>query len=186
MTQCVRSDPLGDLRGLCRLDDDAMELPGADRLHGVLSWKQPPVAMHHALLVADLPPLAQQGEQIYREHGIAIPASAPNHERGASQATDVRSERKQLLDQHQECEASEPCVVRSSSPDLMLDKSLDPEDQRLRLDLIERALRSSSSMSTIQGASRVKRYEGGVWKGARRSVAARLAHCLGSRRRSAS
>ena len=28
--QRVRSDPLGDLRGLCRLDDDAMELPGAD------------------------------------------------------------------------------------------------------------------------------------------------------------
>src|SRR5438105_144466 len=30
---CVRSDPLRDLRGLCRLDDDAMELPGADWLH---------------------------------------------------------------------------------------------------------------------------------------------------------
>src|ERR1700688_1782198 len=60
--QCVRSDPLGDLRGLCRLDDDAMELPGADRLHGVLSRKQPTVAMHHALLVTDLPPLAQQDE----------------------------------------------------------------------------------------------------------------------------
>ena len=28
--QCVRSDPLGDLSGLCRIDDDAMELPGAD------------------------------------------------------------------------------------------------------------------------------------------------------------
>jgi len=74
VAQRVRSDPLGDLRGLCRLDDDAMELPGADWLHGVLSWKQPTVAMHHALLVPDLPPLAQQGEQICREHGIAIPA----------------------------------------------------------------------------------------------------------------
>src|SRR5277367_5705724 len=73
--QRVRSDPLGDLRGLCRLDDDAMELPGADWLHGVLSWKQPTVAMHHALLVPDLPPLAQQGEQICREHSIAIPAT---------------------------------------------------------------------------------------------------------------
>src|ERR1700689_4771785 len=73
--QCVRSDPLGDLRGLCRLDDDAMELPGADWLHGVLSRKQPTVAMHHALLVPDLPPLTQQGEQICREHGIAIPAT---------------------------------------------------------------------------------------------------------------
>jgi hypothetical protein len=33
--------------------------------------------MHHALLVPDLPPLAQQGEQICREHGIAIPATRP-------------------------------------------------------------------------------------------------------------
>src|SRR6202167_2447072 len=73
--QCARSDPLGDLRDLRRLDDDAMELPGADWLHGVLSRKQPTVAMHHALLVPDLPPLAQQGEQICREHGIAIPAT---------------------------------------------------------------------------------------------------------------
>jgi hypothetical protein len=75
VAQRVRSDPPGDLRGLCRLDDDAMQLPGADWLHGVLSWKQPTVAMHHALLVPDLPPLAQQGEQIRREHGIAIPAT---------------------------------------------------------------------------------------------------------------
>jgi len=75
VAQRVRSDPLGDLRGLCRLDDDAMELPGADRLHGVLSRKQPTVAMHHALSVPDLPPLAQQGQQIRREYGIAIPAA---------------------------------------------------------------------------------------------------------------
>jgi hypothetical protein len=34
-----------------------MELPGADWLHGVLSWKQPTVAMHHpksgSQLIAD-------------------------------------------------------------------------------------------------------------------------------------
>jgi hypothetical protein len=30
VAQRVRSDPFGDLRGLCRLDDDAMQLPGAD------------------------------------------------------------------------------------------------------------------------------------------------------------
>ena len=75
MPQRVRPDPFGDLRGLCCLDDDAMELPGADWLHGVLSWEQPTVATHHALLVPDLPPLAQQGEQICRQHGIAIPAA---------------------------------------------------------------------------------------------------------------
>jgi hypothetical protein len=28
--------------------------------------------MHHTLLPADLPPLAQQGEHICREHGVAI------------------------------------------------------------------------------------------------------------------
>src|SRR6202050_1803347 len=72
--QRVRSDPLGDRRGLCRLDDDAMELPGADWLHGMLSRKQPTVAVHHALLVPDLPPLAQQGQQVCWQHGIAIAA----------------------------------------------------------------------------------------------------------------
>ena len=36
------------VRGVYSLDDDAMELPGADWLHGVLSRKQPTVAMHHA------------------------------------------------------------------------------------------------------------------------------------------
>jgi hypothetical protein len=32
-------------------------------------------ASHHALLAPDLPPLPQQGEQVRREHGIAIPAT---------------------------------------------------------------------------------------------------------------
>src|ERR1700740_394045 len=75
VAQRVRSDPLGDLRRLCRIDDNAMELPGADRLHGVLSREQPTVTMHHAPLVSDLPPLAQQDQQICREYGIAIPAA---------------------------------------------------------------------------------------------------------------
>ena len=35
--QRVRPDPLGDVGRLRRLDDDPMELPGADRLEGVLS-----------------------------------------------------------------------------------------------------------------------------------------------------
>ena len=58
VAQGVRSDPLGDLGSLCRLDDDAVKLPRADRLGGVLSRKQPPFAMHHALLASDPPPLA--------------------------------------------------------------------------------------------------------------------------------
>ena len=61
VAQRVRPDPLGDVRGLRRLDDDAMELPGADRLHRVLAREQPAVAVHHALLPPDLPPLRAAG-----------------------------------------------------------------------------------------------------------------------------
>ena len=73
VAQRVRPDPLGDVGGLRRLDDDAVELPGADRLHRMLSREQPAVAVHHALLPPDLPPLAQQREQVGRQHGIAVP-----------------------------------------------------------------------------------------------------------------
>ena len=75
MAQCVRSDALCDVRGLRGLDDDAVELPGAEGLHGVLAREQPTVAMHHALLPPELPPLAQQDEQIGRKHGVAILAA---------------------------------------------------------------------------------------------------------------
>jgi hypothetical protein len=56
--------PLGDVGGLRRLDDHAIELPRADRLHRMLPRKQPAVAVHHALLPPDLPLLAQQREQV--------------------------------------------------------------------------------------------------------------------------
>src|SRR3954471_10833853 len=59
VAECVRADPLGDVGRLRRLDDDAMELPGADRLQRMLTGEQPAVAMHDALLPTDLPPLAQ-------------------------------------------------------------------------------------------------------------------------------
>jgi hypothetical protein len=36
----VWADPLGDMRCLGRLDDDAMQLAGADRLHRVLPREQ--------------------------------------------------------------------------------------------------------------------------------------------------
>src|SRR6202021_1202002 len=35
--QCVRSNPLGDLRGGCGLDDEERELPGVGRFVGVLA-----------------------------------------------------------------------------------------------------------------------------------------------------
>src|SRR5215207_6130255 len=64
VAQRMRADPLGDIGRVRRLDDDAMELAGADRLHRVLAREQPALAMHDALLAPELPPLAQQGEQI--------------------------------------------------------------------------------------------------------------------------
>jgi len=41
----------------------------------VLTREQPTFCVHDALLTPDFPPLAQQGQQICREHGIAIPAA---------------------------------------------------------------------------------------------------------------
>ena len=38
----------------------------------MLSGEQPAVAVHHALLTSDLPPLTQKREQVRREHGVAI------------------------------------------------------------------------------------------------------------------
>src|SRR4051794_23530469 len=55
VAQRVRPDPLADLRRLCRFDDDPMQMSGADRLHRVLSRKQPTLAMHHALFPSELP-----------------------------------------------------------------------------------------------------------------------------------
>src|SRR5215211_8639329 len=73
--QRMRADALGDTGRVRRLDDDAMKLAGADRLACVLPRKQPAVAVHDTLLTPDLPPLAQQSEQIAREHGVAILAA---------------------------------------------------------------------------------------------------------------
>src|SRR4051794_1261096 len=55
MAERVRADPLGDLRRLRRLDHDAVELPGADRLQRMLAREQPAVPMHDALLASNLP-----------------------------------------------------------------------------------------------------------------------------------
>jgi hypothetical protein len=45
------------------------------RLHCVLTREQPTFCVHDTLLTPDFPPLAQQGQQICREHGIAIPTT---------------------------------------------------------------------------------------------------------------
>ena len=72
MAQRVGTDPLGDPGCGRRLDNDAVQLPGAERLGGVLAGEQPALRVHDALLAPSLPPLAQQGEQVRREHGVAI------------------------------------------------------------------------------------------------------------------
>lgn len=73
VTQRVRPDPLGDVGRLRCLDDHAIELTRADRLHRVLPREEPAVAVRHALLPPKLPPLTQKREQILRQHGVAIP-----------------------------------------------------------------------------------------------------------------
>ncbi len=53
---------------------------------------RPTVAVHHALLVPELPPLAQQSEQIGREHGIAD-TGLPCHARPGSACARCRYRR---------------------------------------------------------------------------------------------
>src|SRR5690606_4651311 len=57
--QCVRADASRDLASLGGFDHDAIELPCADGLEGMLARKQPAIAMQHTLAMALLPPLAQ-------------------------------------------------------------------------------------------------------------------------------
>ena len=45
-----RPDPLGDVRRSRRLDDDPVQLPGADRLACMLAWKQPALGVSSTVL----------------------------------------------------------------------------------------------------------------------------------------
>ena len=67
--QCVWTDAPGNLGGVGRLDDDAIELPGTDGLEGVLARKQPAITTQYPLAMAIMPPLAQQGEKVERGKG---------------------------------------------------------------------------------------------------------------------
>jgi hypothetical protein len=77
VAQSVQPHPLGDVGGLRSLDDHAIEMPRADRLHRMLLWKQAAVAMLHALLGSDLPPLAQKREQVLRHHCVPVSPALP-------------------------------------------------------------------------------------------------------------
>jgi hypothetical protein len=56
VAQGMRSDALVDVRRLRGFDDDAVELPRADRRRGALSGKEPAVGDKDALLPPSAPP----------------------------------------------------------------------------------------------------------------------------------
>lgn len=75
IAQRMWSDPFVDARRISRIGSDPVNLPLGNRLQVMLTREQPPVGMHHALLSADLPPLAEEHEQILRQYGVAVPAA---------------------------------------------------------------------------------------------------------------
>ena len=57
------------------LDDNAVHVPGGDRLRRYVAPGTASHVVHHAASPPYLPPLAQQGEEIGRKHGVAVPAT---------------------------------------------------------------------------------------------------------------
>ena len=70
--QSVRSHALGDVSCLGGLDDDPVKLAGADRQRRALTRKEPAIGVEHTLLPPRAPPVPQQQEQTFGQHGIAI------------------------------------------------------------------------------------------------------------------
>ena len=75
VAQRVRSDALVDIRGLRSFDDDAVELTRADRSRGALSGEEPAIGNEDALPSSGAPPVAQEQEQPFGQHGIAVVAA---------------------------------------------------------------------------------------------------------------
>lgn len=73
--QRMRADRLVDLRCLCSSFNDPAQLPRANRLVTGMPWKQPATCLHHTLGASLLPPRPQQGEQVRREHSVAVAAA---------------------------------------------------------------------------------------------------------------
>ena len=70
--QRVRRHPLLDPGGLGGGVDGAVELAGRERLDRVAAREQPAARQQHAAPPALPPPVAQQFEQLRRQHGVAI------------------------------------------------------------------------------------------------------------------
>ena len=71
----VRPDALVDIGGLRGFDDDTVELARADRRRGALSGEEPAVGNEDALLSSGAPPVAQEQEQAFGQHGVAVAAA---------------------------------------------------------------------------------------------------------------
>src|SRR3974390_2134076 len=67
MPQRMRRHALGDARQILGGGDGAVELTGGDRIDRVLAWEEPDLRSRR------MPPVAQQFEQLRREHHGAIP-----------------------------------------------------------------------------------------------------------------
>ena len=72
VAQGVWPDPLGDIRGRGGLDDDAIQLSGAERHHRVLAGEEPAIRAHDAQLSSGAPPVPKQHQQALGQHGVAI------------------------------------------------------------------------------------------------------------------
>src|SRR3546814_15962592 len=72
MAERMRSDALVDIGGLGGFDDDAVELTRADRSCGALSGEEPAVGDEDALLPPRAPPVAQEQEQPFGQHSVAV------------------------------------------------------------------------------------------------------------------
>src|SRR3546814_14105329 len=75
VAQGMRSDALVDIGGLGGFDDDAVELARADRRCGALSGEEPAIGNEDALLTSGTPPVAQQQEQAFGQHRVAVAAA---------------------------------------------------------------------------------------------------------------
>src|SRR3546814_16515608 len=72
VAQGGRPDALVDVRGRSGLDDDAVELARADRSRSALSGEEPAIGNEDALLPSGAPPVAQQLEQAFGQHRVAV------------------------------------------------------------------------------------------------------------------
>src|SRR5215213_10106819 len=72
VAQRVRRHPLADPGGLGRGMDGAVHLTGRQRHDRIAAREQPALRQHQAAAVSLPPPGAQELEQVWRQHGVAV------------------------------------------------------------------------------------------------------------------